>query len=78
MLRLASESKWAWASFRAWDPTIEAWRTTWLNPAGDHYGQHSDAAVLLMALLLFGGKEQILAQAAIQGVVARIEYGCPS
>ena len=40
-------------TFRVWDPTIEAWRITWLNPAGDHYGQHSDAAVVLMVLLIF-------------------------
>ena len=26
-------------TLRVWDPTIEAWRITWLNPAGDHYEQ---------------------------------------
>jgi hypothetical protein len=24
-------------TLRVWDPTIEAWRITWINPAGDHY-----------------------------------------
>src|SRR5262245_26323573 len=26
-------------TLRAWDPTIEAWRITWVNPAGDHHEQ---------------------------------------
>src|SRR5688500_17174299 len=26
-------------TLRAWDPTIEAWRITWINPAGSHYEQ---------------------------------------
>ena len=25
------------ATLRVWDSTIEAWRITWSNPAGDHY-----------------------------------------
>jgi hypothetical protein len=24
-------------TFRMWDPTIQAWRITWKNPAGGHY-----------------------------------------
>ena len=24
-------------TLRVWDPTIEAWRITWTNPAGDHH-----------------------------------------
>ena len=24
-------------TFRMWDPTIQAWRITWKNPAGQHY-----------------------------------------
>ena len=26
-------------TLRVWDPTIEAWRISWSNPAGDHYEQ---------------------------------------
>ena len=26
-------------TLRVWDPTIEAWRITWTNPAGDHHEQ---------------------------------------
>lgn len=26
-------------TLRVWDPTIEAWRITWSNPAGNHYEQ---------------------------------------
>jgi hypothetical protein len=26
-------------TLRVWDPTIAAWRITWINPAGDHYEQ---------------------------------------
>ncbi len=26
-------------TIRAWDPTINAWRIMWINPAGDHYEQ---------------------------------------
>jgi hypothetical protein len=25
------------STLRVWDPTIEAWRITWRNPAGDHH-----------------------------------------
>ena len=27
------------STLRAWDPTIQAWRIVWVNPAGDHYEQ---------------------------------------
>jgi hypothetical protein len=26
-------------TLRVWDPTFEAWRITWTNPAGDHHEQ---------------------------------------
>ena len=26
-------------TLRVWDPTIEAWRITWTDPAGDHHEQ---------------------------------------
>jgi hypothetical protein len=26
-------------TLRVWDPTIQAWRITWINPAGNHYEQ---------------------------------------
>ena len=26
-------------TLRAWDPSIQAWRITWSNPAGDHFEQ---------------------------------------
>jgi hypothetical protein len=26
-------------TLRVWDPTIQAWRITWTNPAGDHHEQ---------------------------------------
>jgi hypothetical protein len=27
------------STLRVWDETIQAWRITWMNPAGDHYEQ---------------------------------------
>jgi len=26
-------------TLRVWDPTIQAWRITWRNPAGDHHAE---------------------------------------
>ena len=26
-------------TLRVWDPSMQAWRITWMNPAGDHFEQ---------------------------------------
>ena len=28
-------------TLRVWDPSIQAWRITWMNPAGDHFEQQA-------------------------------------
>jgi len=41
-------------TLRVWDPTIEAWRITWRNPAGDHHeeqiGRRSGKDVVQMGV----------------------------